>query len=263
MIKLLPAIFLAITPAAVAAGVFYNNAPQLEGHERERMEGAWLVRVKAGQKAFFYATGYPENCPRLTVSCKRRGYVLGGDLMVANYTTGPFTVVDFIGPKGIPVDGAIETRQLEPVPTPLPTLPSWLGLWQSGSEQQIRISRSVGAGVLYFEGEATWSASDPERVKRGGVHMGSFAAFVKPSNQWGGFIDQAGGAGDPGAKMPRKVSQNGLQLDWARAFPYQNEDGYNCQVRFRLLGPYLLAYDDHNQCGGVNVTFTGVYRQTR
>ncbi|MFM5893288.1 MAG: hypothetical protein ACKOQM_02495 [Novosphingobium sp.] len=261
MKRLLSAFLFAIIPTAVGAGVFYNNSPQREGQERERMEGAWLVRVKAGQKAFFYATGYPENCPSLTVGCKRRGYVIGGDLMVASYTTGPFTVVDFIGPKGIPIDGAIETRQLETVPAPLPALPAWQGLWQYGGEQQIRISRSVSAGVLYFQGDATWGAGDPDRVKRGGVHIGSFAAFVKPSGQWGGFIDQAGGASDPGAKMPRKVSQNGLQLDWAHAFPYQADDGYNCQVRFRLLGPYLLAYDDHNQCGGVNVTFTGIYRQ--
>ena len=256
-------ILFALCPSVAGAGVFYNNAPQLEGQERAQMEGARLVRVKAGQKAFFYATGYPENCPSLTASCKRRGYVLGGDLMVASYTTGPFTVVDFIGPKGILVDGAIATRQLEPVSTPLPTLQLWLGIWNSGGEQQVSIRQSASAGVLYFEGEATWGMGDPERVKRGGVHIGSFAAFVKPSGQWGGFVDQADGTGDPGAKMPRKVSQSGLQLDWARAFPYQADDGYNCQVRFRLLGPYLLAYDDHNQCGGVNVTFTGVYRKAR
>jgi hypothetical protein len=31
-----------------------------------------------------------------------------------------------------------------------------------------------------------------------------------------------------------------------------------CRVGLRLLGPYLLV-DDNNQCGGVNVSFDGVY----
>ncbi|MDQ3803699.1 MAG: hypothetical protein M3416_07705 [Acidobacteriota bacterium] len=33
-----------------------------------------------------------------------------------------------------------------------------------------------------------------------------------------------------------------------------------CRVRLHLVGPYLVA-DDNGQCGGVNVTFDGVYRK--
>ena len=35
---------------------------------------------------------------------------------------------------------------------------------------------------------------------------------------------------------------------------------YDCAVRLRQLGPYLFAVDNQN-CGGANVSFTGLYRR--
>lgn len=49
----------------------------------------------------------------------------------------------------------------------------------------------------------------------------------------------------------------------ARATPrgdrWQGEDDL-CRLRLRLLPPYLLAADN-DQCGGYNVTFSGIYRR--
>jgi hypothetical protein len=36
----------------------------------------------------------------------------------------------------------------------------------------------------------------------------------------------------------------------------------DCRARLRLFGPYL-AIEDNTGCGGMNVTFTGVYTRRR
>jgi hypothetical protein len=36
-------------------------------------------------------------------------------------------------------------------------------------------------------------------------------------------------------------------------------EGPECRVAMRLIGPYLIA-NDAMKCGGMNVTFSGIYR---
>jgi hypothetical protein len=103
-------------------------------------------------------------------------------------------------------------------------------------------------------------ATSPERVKRGGVNLGSLAAYVKPTAQWGGFTEDLGGEGETGFRLPSISLQKGLNTDWTHYFPERNADG-KCRASFRLLGPYLIAYTPLFLCGGMNVTFTGVYRR--
>jgi len=239
-------LFAALAPAAALAGVFYNYPPNHQ-NTRANMEGAWLVRVKPGGRAYFYndlPDIYP-GCPAATAKCRRKGFVVPGDIAVAAYAIGAFTVVDFVGPTGSSSDGAIETRLLERLPPPTPAPADWLGHWSDGAEQEITMRAGKSAGSVAVKGDATWGAGDPERVKRGGVNIGEIGGAMHPRGQWGGLIDDA--------KTP--------EPDWSRGFPYQKDGGYDCQVRFRLLGPYLLAQDDGNNCGGMNVTFSGVYRR--
>ena len=72
---------------------------------------------------------------------------------------------------------------------------------------------------------ATWRSRDKERVARGAINFGDFEQDIRPSGDRAAF----GGAEE-------------------------------CQISLRLLGPYLLARDTGN-CGGLNVSFTGVYRR--
>ncbi len=255
-------------PAAAMAGVFYNNPQGHQAEPQAAMRHAWLVRVKPGAKAYFYQNVVTPGCPNLTAACKRKGYLLPGDVAVASYTLGAFTVVDFVGPTGTPSDGAIETRLLENVPAPqsgpMPGAQDWIGDWQDSAEQQITVTRSATPGVFSFMGDATWGAGDPERVRNGGVHLGNFAAYVKPTGSWGGFVAEVdaeigGGEYDHGFHWPALSAQKGLASDWTRVFP--KDDAQDCSASFRLLGPYLIAYTPVDACGGMNVTFTGVYRK--
>ena len=248
---------------AATAGVFYNNPGGASlDHPKAAMAGAWLVRVKPGEKASFYDNVVKSGCPSLTPACRRRGYLLPGDVAVAAYTTGPFTIVEFVGLKGAVSDGAIETRLLERVDTPRPSPQDWIGDWQSTDEQDITISRTPDPSVVGLKGAASWGGHDPERVKNGGVNVGEFSAYMKPVGDWGGFIAGLEDDIDSRHRPPAITRQKGLNTDWSRYVPAEAGAGDDeCRASFRLLGPYLLAYTPSDLCGGMNVTFTGVYRR--
>lgn len=260
---LLAATFALAVPTTAIAGVFYNNPGRFSSeHPQAAMANAWLVRVKTGAKALFYWNVVKPRCPALTAACRQRGYLVPGDIAVAAYTSGNFTVVEFVGPKGSKTDGAIESRLLERLVAPKPTPRDWIGHWQDTDEQDIVISRTNDPSVLTFLGHATWGAHDPRRVKIGAINLGDFGAYVKPVAEWGGFVAELGDANDPDYRFPALSAQAGLNTDWTHYFPpdTDNADG-RCRASFRLLGPYLVAYTPMYICGGMNVTFTGVYRR--
>jgi hypothetical protein len=256
------AILVLAAPSAAIGGVFYNRPDALE-HPREAMQKAWLVRVKAGENARFYWNVVKPNCPALTQACRARGYLVPGDLAVASYTTGAFTVVEFNGPGGAKTDGAIESRLLERIEPPKPTPQDWIGHWQDTDEQDIVVSPTDDPSILGFIGNAMWGSHDPRLVKIGAVHLGDFGAYVKPMGEWGGFIADLDDANVPDYRLPPIAEQEGLRTDWAHYFPAEadNAESGRCRGSFRLLGPYLLAYTPLYICGGMNVTFTGVYRR--
>lgn len=257
------AMFALAVPATAISGVFYNNKGSFSSeHPRDAMANAWLVRVKPGAKAPFYWNVVKPRCPAHTPACRRRSYLVPGNIAVAAYTTGSFTVVEFVGPKGAETDGAIESRLLERIEAPKPAPQDWVGHWQDTDEQDIVISRTTDPSVLTFLGNATWGAHDPRRVKIGAVNSGDFSAYVRPVAEWGGFVAGLGDANDPNYRFPALTAQKDLYTDWTQYFPRDagNADG-TCRASFRLLGPYLVAYTPLYICGGMNVTFTGVYRR--
>ncbi|MFT8805002.1 MAG: hypothetical protein ABF876_08405 [Acetobacter aceti] len=232
------------------------------------MKNAWLVRVKPSEKARFYENGYRSGCPALKPACRKKAYLVPGDIAVAAYRMGAFTVIDFVGKNGDPTDGAVETRLLEDIPMSEPVTQDWVGKWKDTDEQVIRIDRTRVPSVLAFQGDATWGAGDPERVKNGGVHTGSFAAYVKPVETWGGFLTEARKWDSfPERTSPTVSDQKGLDTDWSRVFPPSLSDvspltdHTECSGAFRLLGPYLLVSTPVDICGGLNVSFIGVYRK--
>ncbi|WP_240229279.1 hypothetical protein [Devosia lacusdianchii] len=109
----------------------------------------------------------------------------------------------------------------------------WSGSWQSGSEQFIAIHK--GNGMVSLSGTATWGMSDPERVAKGAINVGNFGAVAKPkTNRLAFSFDD---------------EWNTLPFDPAST---------DCSVQLWLAGEFLLAADN-DLCGGMNVSFTGVY----
>jgi hypothetical protein len=116
----------------------------------------------------------------------------------------------------------------------------WVGDWRCGAEQGIKI-RAAPNGRLGLDGNATYGALDPERVKRGAVNMGEFSTLVPLAADHVAFLLDDDG--------------NPLPCDAARA-----RDQALCGLRLWRLGPYLVVADNL-QCGGNDVSFTGVYRR--
>lgn len=100
----------------------------------------------------------------------------------------------------------------------------WLGLW-TDHYNRLRITSSEGQ--WHVEGDAYWfgallNAETGERV----VHFGDVSAVGQPEGrQW-------------------LVSHG--------------DNEYDCQVSMTLVGDYLLV-DDNRHCGGMNVSFQGLY----
>ena len=202
----------------------------------------WLVQVKPGVRRNFH-DGSARGCPALTAKCRRAAYVVPGDQLIAASRLGAFTNVTFVSRAGKVSSGWIETAGLTRIAAPPPTARAWVGRWRAW-ENDIEV-KPIGAGRYRIEGTALWGTEDPWRVENGGVHVGEFSAAVSLSGDRLAFATTW--SRDDPVDHP------------ALAYGAANESA--CRIRLRLLGTYLIAQDNH-QCGGANVTFTGIYRRT-
>jgi hypothetical protein len=196
----------------------------------------YLAIVKPGDRARFVNGGEQAGCPNASAACATRAFVVGGDAVVVSATAGDYACATFTGP-GLP------RAQLgaPPPEAPVNASTAWAGTWQSGDEQTITI-RPKPDGRIVIKGDATWGGHDPERVKRGAVNAGNLSAEVSIADGVAAFTDDGDGATKP---FDLKLS----------------DDSGVCRVKLWRLGPYLVAADNLG-CGGMNVTFTGVYRKT-
>lgn len=136
----------------------------------------------------------------------------------------------FANRSGRETHGWLPSDALVALPTPKIEDKDWLGAWVR-TEARITIKRGK-VGKLAIEGEATYGAGDPRRVASGAVNMGEFSGTARRS---GDVV---------------------LVADSDVASFEAAKDG--CAVRMRRIGPYLLV-EDNNICGGMNVTFSGLY----
>lgn len=186
--------------------------------------GFALARIKPGPRVSFYRGDDTPGCPALTERCRRRAYLVAGDLVLTGKVHGALIEAGFADGSGQVTIGWLPARSVGRVPIPAATRASWRGSW-SGDEARIEIAPGP-PGRLAVSGEATWGMHDPDRV-RAGVNYGNFSGEAAP-------------AGDSMTIIDTEES--------------------NCRVSLRLIGPYLIAADNL-QCGGVNVTFSGLYRR--
>lgn len=188
-------------------------------------EGLAIGRIKSDAgKVFFRRNGDRGNaCPSPDAKCQDAAYLVAGDLIALGARLGGFVCVDYDSGKGdragwLPAD-AVE-------PAPLASDPAaWLGDWKRAGAD-ITIEKTKDG--LEATGEATFGAQDPDKVKRGAVHFGSFSGP--------------------------------LFLKDGQAILVDGSDISACNLRLARSGPFLFLRDNGN-CGGLNVSFSGLYRQ--
>lgn len=204
-----------------------------------------LATVTPGDRARFVKDSGQAGCPNTSAACAMRAFVVANDAVVVTAAAGDYACATFTGPgpKAVSTSGLLPRARLGVSQAARVNAPAaWAGTWRSGDEQTITIKSKRDGGIA-VNGDATFGASDPDRVKRGAINVGNIAAEVSIAEGVAAFAMDDDGATKPfDLKLPA--------------------DSDVCRVKLWRLGPYLVAADNL-RCGGLNVTFTGVYRKTR
>jgi hypothetical protein len=232
--------FAAVLLAGVAAASAAIAEPCPQPQEQANFGALTLARVKAGKpKAYFTK----DECqPTRRQSCAMSAYVVPGDIVLVSRVYDASACALYVNTKGQVTTGLLSNSELEaPRPLPSETSRDFMGRWVR-TEAEITIKRKGRGDQLQFVGNATYGARDPVRVARGAVNVGEFDFDYAPAKN---ELDIA-----------ISTNLNGQQVivfgDKAKA-----ED---CKVAMIALPPYLVV-EDNMKCGGVNVSFTGIYRQ--
>lgn len=194
-----------------------------------------IARVAGPAKRVYFLRN-PDGrngCPDASAACRDKAYLVLGNQVIAGPAGKDFTCVDYLGAKGSDRAGWVASSSLERLPPATVGDADWAGTWKQ--VEATIVVKPAGQGRLKLKGDATYGALDPDRVKRGAVNIGSFEADIAARGPTLAFDDTTKGT-----------------------VPVEQGDESDCKVWMRRLGPYLLA-DDNNNCGGMNVTFRGVY----
>ncbi len=219
----------------VAALAVFGAAARAE--DRSCFEAAFsdtpllmIGKVKsAAARARFLRSGDEKHpsCPSSTAECQNKAFLVPGDLVVIGRQLGDFVCADYLAGKGAR-SGWLPAAALEPAPLSAASA-DWSGDWKR-IEAEIKIKANGAA--LTADGDATYGALDPDRVKRGAVNIGEFSGPLALKDGRATYADK-----DLDPKHP---------------------DG--CHLRMARAGNFLFV-QDNGQCGGNNVSFTGLYRR--
>ena len=196
-----------------------------------------VSKVTAQPRAHLIKSPYDDDfkaasCPAATDACRKKSFLVTGDLVLVGKTRGEFTCVLYQSPaakKPTWSKGWLPSAALTPV-TPMASaqISDWSGKWsQPGGT--ITIKRGDG-GKLHVEGEM---------IVRGAqnVQTGEIGAKVTPQGGVIAFVDDG-------------------------TTSFEKKDAGECRVRMQRIGPWLVV-EDNSGCGGVAVTFTGFYRRAK
>jgi hypothetical protein len=229
---------LALVLIAGSASAYESNDPgNCNGIDWDNKRPQVVQKVIARPRVQFYKSPYDDEftataCPADTEACRRKSYLVTGDLVLAGKRRGAFTCAIYQSPiakKPIWAKGWLPTSALTTVP-PMssPKLSDWIGTWlHPGGE--ITISRAHGR-KLSIEGEMIVPAANDS-------HTGELRATVTPEKDTIAFVDDGS-----------------IRFDKAA-------EG-ECRVRMQRIGERLLV-EDNSGCGGAAVTFTGFYRREK
>lgn len=162
-----------------------------------------------------------DGCPSSDSRCVLKSYLVTGDEVITGRAFGHYLCVYY--PKKGGIAGWLDASRVRRSHVrPDPPLSAWLGRWSDYGNPVVRFY--TRKGKLMARADAAWPEFNPPRdIAPGGPHVGE--------------IDE-----------PVRRSGN-------RAYAPE------CGVTFTLLGDFLVGADPKMQCGGVNVSFSGVYRR--
>jgi hypothetical protein len=194
------------------------------------------VDTKEARVNFIAGLSKPKSgCPSGESACRLRAYVVPGDEILVDATDGPYVCTFFKSQGGTETRGWLPRAAVQILPSEPAPARQWDGKWRRDREAQIVITSHQDD--VEVSGDALWGSYDPQRVKRGAIHVGELNGKARPRGQ-----ELAIGY-DPNQS----------------AFPSAKDAApENCAAKLELYGRYLVV-EDNRGCGGLNVSFTGIY----
>ena len=166
---------------------------------------------------------------------KQKAFLVPGDEVLLNATEqGPYLCATYKAQNGKLTRGFLPRAALQVISPEPVSARQWEGKWRRDSGADI-VVKSRGDEVE-IAGTATWGGSDPQRVKRGAINTGELNGTGKPRGQ---------------------VLAIGYDPERS-AFPPSEHETDACAAQLELHGRYLVV-EDNGKCGGLNVSFTGLY----
>ncbi|WP_298952168.1 hypothetical protein [uncultured Methylobacterium sp.] len=195
-------------------------------------------RIAATGRTAFVKDGLARaGCPGPDPACRERAYLVPGDGVILGERRGAWICATYRGDRDdMGRTGWVSAEAVAVETSSAVSVEGWLGTW-TRAEAQIRVTPGGRPGTVSVDGGATWGGGDPDRAARGGIHTGEIAGTVAPKGDAASFA-----------------------MGESETLPVERGDPADCKVWLRRLGPWLVV-DDNLACGGVNVTFRGVYRR--
>jgi hypothetical protein len=223
----LPAMFFTCCAVAAHAGPV--------GCELNKVALAHVVAKEARVNFIAGPSKRVSACPSAESACRLKAYVVPGDEVLVDATEGPYVCTFFKSQGGTETRGWLPRAAVQILPPEPAPARQWDGKWRRDREAQIVITSH--RDDVEVSGRALWGSYDPQRVKRGAIHVGELNGKARPRGQVLGI------GYDPGQS----------------AFPAANDaPPQDCAAKLELYGRYL-AVEDNRGCGGLNVSFTGIY----
>lgn len=186
-----------------------------------------LYEIKPGDKV-------EVQCPAKSVFCNKGAFLLPGDQVVVSRVEGDSACAEYLNPAKRPYSD--ETAGWLPLArlNQISPAPNWIGRW-GDSDTTITAKQ---------HGDKTRLDATANMQFGNGEEGGQFAALIDGRQSQVKFGYQAGDDGKP-----------------EKLLPYQEKETPGlCQVKINQLGRYLVVGDNH-MCGGINVSFSRVYRR--
>src|SRR5215831_7575935 len=126
---------LTVLTAGSASACDPNDPRNCIGIEWDDKRALVVQKVTAKPRVNFIKSPYDddlkaETCPADTEVCRKKSYLVTGDLVLTGKTLGAFTCISYQVKKNIWATGWLPSAALTPVaPLPSPKISDWLGTW--------------------------------------------------------------------------------------------------------------------------------------
>jgi hypothetical protein len=184
----------------------------------------FVVKISSGDEhAWLYNQTQP--CPKeKPCGSRQKAYLVSGDVVFAGPTNRGFRCAYYGRSNGKIVAGFILIENLKPLVEDTSMSSDFvIGTWNYESDS-IKIE-AAAAGKVSADGQASYQTAET-------VNEGSLSA-----------------------QAPLAAGQKELVFK-------EGDDESSCVVKLHRRGPYLVA-SDNNNCGGLNVSFSGIYTRAK